>query len=153
MERGVNVEQVRQAISLCRARGIETGMFLMWGYQGEQRSDIDSTIEHVKACLPDVFFTTVSYPIKGTPYYSEVSDRLVSVDDWKRTSDRELKIRGRRSRRYYDFADKLLRSEVELHRVRGRGGNAGDSTAVRELQAQAATARRGLLDAALEVEA
>jgi radical SAM superfamily enzyme YgiQ (UPF0313 family) len=153
MERGVRVEQVRQAISLCRARGIETGMFLMWGYQGEQRSDIDSTIEHVKACLPDVFFTTVSYPIKGTPYYSEVSDRLVSVDDWKRTSDRELKIRGRRSRRYYDFADKLLRSEVELHRVRGRGGNAGDSTAVRELQAQAATARRGLQDAALEVEA
>jgi radical SAM superfamily enzyme YgiQ (UPF0313 family) len=153
MERGVRVEQVRQAISLCRARGIETGMFLMWGYQDEQRSDIESTIEHVKACLPDIFFTTVSYPIKGTPYYSEVSDRLVSVDDWKRTTDRELKIRGRRSRRYYEFADKLLRSEVELHRLGGQDGSTGDSTAVRELQAQAAMARRGLQQAASEVEA
>ena len=65
MERGVTVEQVRQAVELCRQRGIETGMFLMWGYEGEQLADMEETIEHVKACLPDVFLTTVSYPIKA----------------------------------------------------------------------------------------
>ena len=67
MERGVTGEQVRQAVELCRQRGIEAGMFLMWGYEGEQLADIEETVEHVKACLPDVFLTTVSYPIKGTP--------------------------------------------------------------------------------------
>ena len=94
MERGVTVEQVRHAVELCRQRGIETGMFLMWGYQGEQLADIEATIDHVKACLPDVFLTTVSYPIKGTPYFDEVADRLVSADPWARSTDREFQISG-----------------------------------------------------------
>jgi len=153
MERGVTVDEVQRAISLCRTRGIETGMFLMWGYDGEELADIEATVEHVKTCLPDVFFTTVSYPIKGTPYYSEVSDRLVSPDDWADMSDRELRIRGRHSRRYFQFADKLLRSEVELHQLRCQNSGAGDSPAARELESQAALARRGLQDAAQEVEA
>jgi radical SAM superfamily enzyme YgiQ (UPF0313 family) len=153
MERGVTVGQVRSAVELCRARGIETGMFLMWGYEGEQLDDIEATVEHVKACLPDVFFTTVSYPIKGTPYFDEMSGRLVSPGDWGRTSDRELKIRGRHSRRYFQFADKLLRSEVELHRLRRTNGNPANTAALAELESQAATARHGLREAGLEVEA
>jgi radical SAM superfamily enzyme YgiQ (UPF0313 family) len=152
MERGVTVDEVRQSIALCRARGIETGMFLMWGYGDEELSDIDATVEHVKACLPDIFFTTVSYPIKGTPYYSEVGNRLAGVDDWARSSDRELRIRGRHSRRYFQFADKLLRSEVDLFRLKCQNG-AGDSPAALELEKQAAAARRALQDAAQEVEA
>ncbi len=95
MQRGVTVKQVRRAVELCRQRGIETGMFLMWGYEREQLADIEQTVEHVKACLPDVFLTTVSYPIKGTPYFDEVSDRLVSANPWTRSTDREFKIRGR----------------------------------------------------------
>ena len=153
MERGVTVDQVRRAVSLCRARGIETGMFLMWGYGDEELSDVEATVDHVKACLPDIFFTTVSYPIKGTPYYGEVSGRLASADDWGRTSDRELRIRGRHSRRYFQFADKLLRSEVELYRLRTQNGGACDSAAVRDLETQSAAARHGLQEAALEVEA
>src|SRR5207244_3316086 len=73
MERGVRVEEVREAVRLCRERGIGAGMFLMWGYEGEELSDIEATVEHVKASLPDVFLTTVSYPIKGTRYYDEVA--------------------------------------------------------------------------------
>jgi radical SAM superfamily enzyme YgiQ (UPF0313 family) len=153
MERGVTVAQVRQAISLCRARGIETGMFLMWGYEGEELADIDATVEHVKACLPDVFLTTVSYPIKGTPYHGEVNGRLVSAGDWDHTSDRELRIRGRRSRRYFQFADKLLRSEVELHRLRLQNAGNGDSPSALDLQAQSAAARLGLHETSREVEA
>ena len=54
-------------------------MFFMWGYEGEDLADIEATYEHVKACRPDVFFTTVSYPIKGTPYYDEVAPKLVQL--------------------------------------------------------------------------
>ena len=75
MQRGVRVEQVREAVRLLRDQGIETGMFLMWGYEGEDLSDIEATVEHVKTCRPDVFLTTVSYPIKGTPYYDDVAAR------------------------------------------------------------------------------
>jgi radical SAM superfamily enzyme YgiQ (UPF0313 family) len=112
MQRGVTVEQVRKAVTLCKQNGIQTGMFLMWGYEGEDLSDIEATIDHVKACRPDVFFTTVSYPIKGTPYFDKVADRVVSIRPWKDTTDREFKIVGRHSRRFYHHADELLRSEM-----------------------------------------
>jgi radical SAM superfamily enzyme YgiQ (UPF0313 family) len=112
MERGVSVAQVRDAVRHLRENGIQTGMFLMWGYEGEDLTDIEATYEHVKACRPDVFFTTVSYPIKGTPYYDEVRPKLVQLGAWETTTDREIKIRGRHSRRFYQLADQLLRSET-----------------------------------------
>jgi anaerobic magnesium-protoporphyrin IX monomethyl ester cyclase len=112
MQRGVTVEQVQSAVELCRKNGIESGMFLMWGYDGEDISDIEATVSHVRTCKPDIFFTTVSYPIKGTPYFDKVADRLVSLRPWNESSDREFQIRGRHSRRFYQFADQLLRSET-----------------------------------------
>ncbi len=112
MERGVTVEQVRHAIALSRRNGIQTGMFLMWGYDGEEISDIEATVEHVKACRPDIFFTTVSYPIKGTPYFEKVRERLVAIEPWSQSSDRNFAISGRHSRAFYRHADELLRSET-----------------------------------------
>ena len=112
MERGVTVEQVRRAVALCKANEMETGMFLMWGYDGEEIGDIEATVDHVKQCRPDVFFTTVSYPIKGTPYFEKVASRVVNIKPWSRSSDREFQIRGRHSRRFYKYADELLRSEM-----------------------------------------
>lgn len=153
MERGVKVEQVREAVGLCRERGIETGMFLMWGYEGEELADIEATVDHVKTCDPDQFLTTVSYPIKGTPYHDEVSERLVTLGEWEKTSDRESRIEGRHSRRYYDFADQWLKSEVELQRLSRTNGAPADEAAVSKLRSQIAGAKQGLTDAADEVEA
>ncbi len=112
MQRGVTVAQVRNAVALCKRSGIQTGMFLMWGYDGEEIEDIQATVDHVKQCRPDVCFTTVSYPIKGTPYFEKVATRVVSSRDWSRSSDRDLSIKGRHSRRFYQHADDLLRSEL-----------------------------------------
>jgi radical SAM superfamily enzyme YgiQ (UPF0313 family) len=113
MERGVRVEQVKEAVALTRARGIQAGMFLMWGYEGEQIEDIEATVQHVKQCRPDVFLTTVSYPIKGTGYYNDVRDKLVRLGEWSGSTDRDWQIRGRHSRRYFQFADELLRHSME----------------------------------------
>jgi radical SAM superfamily enzyme YgiQ (UPF0313 family) len=121
MERGVTVEQVQAAVELCKSRGIQTGMFLMWGYEGEQLEDIEATIEHVKRSDPDVFLTTVSYPIKGTAYYKRVEGSLVQLKPWGISSDRELGLRGRRSSEFYANADRLLQQEVQLARLRRSG--------------------------------
>jgi len=112
MDRGVKIEQVQNAVKMSRERGIQSGMFLMWGYEGEDLEDIEATIKHVSVSQPDIFFTTVSYPIKGTPYYSRISSRLVQLEPWGKTSDRELKIKGRHTKKFYGYADKLLRDEV-----------------------------------------
>ena len=151
MDRGVKLEQVQNAVALSKSRGIESGMFLMWGYEGEQMEDIESTVRHVSATQPDIFFTTVSYPIKGTPYYNRVQEKLVQLAPWSKSSDREIKIRGRHSRQFYGFADKLLRSEVELARLRKQGSDAGEDAA--RLSAQIAEARSNMLASAAEVEA
>ena len=47
MQRGVTVEQVRHAVKLAQRHGIQVGMFLMWGYEGEEFDDIAATVEHV----------------------------------------------------------------------------------------------------------
>jgi anaerobic magnesium-protoporphyrin IX monomethyl ester cyclase len=122
MQRGVTVEQVRRAVELCRQHGIQTGMFFMWGYDGEELSDIEATAEQVKQCRPDLFFTTVSYPIKGTPYFEKVKERLVNPRPWKETTDREIRIRGRHSRQFYSYADRLLRSETAEEAMAARAG-------------------------------
>jgi radical SAM superfamily enzyme YgiQ (UPF0313 family) len=112
MQRGVKVEQVREAVGLCKQHNIQTGMFLMWGYEGEEISDIEATVDHVKRCRPDAFFTTVSYPIKGTPYFERVASKLVALRPWRESTDRELLVQGRHSRRFYQHADDLLKSEM-----------------------------------------
>jgi radical SAM superfamily enzyme YgiQ (UPF0313 family) len=132
MERGVTVDQVRCAVSHLKEHGIQVGMFLMWGYGDEDLADVEATYEHVQTCRPDVFFTTVSYPIKGTPYFDQVAPKLVRIGEWQASTDRDSKIRGRHSRRFYQFADQLLRSASPI---------------------EAEAARRGLQDTRLEVEA
>jgi anaerobic magnesium-protoporphyrin IX monomethyl ester cyclase len=117
MQRGVSVAQVRKACALAQAHGIQVGMFLMWGYEGEELEDIAATVEHVKATNPDVFFTTVSYPIKGTGYFEKVRERVRSPIAWQEASDRDYQIAGRHGRDYYKLADQWLRSEVEALRL------------------------------------
>ncbi|MBV8571664.1 MAG: B12-binding domain-containing radical SAM protein [Acidobacteriaceae bacterium] len=112
MQRGVTTQQVRSAMQFCKSNAIQTGMFLMWGYDGEEIEDIEQTVAHAKACQPDICFTTVSYPIKGTPYYEQVASRLVKLEDWNRSTDRDLRIKGRHSRAFYQHADDLLKNEL-----------------------------------------
>src|SRR6266851_342366 len=151
MERGVTVDQVQAAVGLCRSNGIQTGMFLMWGYEGEELDDVEATIQHVKKTDPDIFFTTVAYPIQGTPYSSRVAERVERVKPWSASSDRDLRIRGRHSRRFYGLADQLLRSEVELERIRRKSG--AESAVIAELQNKVADLRTGLQASSAEVEA
>jgi anaerobic magnesium-protoporphyrin IX monomethyl ester cyclase len=150
MDRGVTIQQVQSAVSTCKTHGIQTGMFLMWGYEGEELQDIEATIEHVKRSDPDIFFTTIAYPIKGTPYYQRVADSLVQLKPWNETSDRELGMRGRRPARFYEFADRLLRDEVELARLQ-RGGTR--DTAEVELRMRIQEARETLYASLDVVEA
>ena len=146
MERGVKVEQVRRAVELLRARGIETGMFLMWGYEGERVEDIEATVAHLEACLPDVFFTTISYPIKGTPYFDEIADRLDADEPWEARTDRQWRIRGRRSRRFYSYADTLLKSSVRRRRLALEGARDGGLDAEIDSARQALYALQGELE-------
>jgi anaerobic magnesium-protoporphyrin IX monomethyl ester cyclase len=119
MKRGVKAEQIQAMTRLAKRYGIETGMFLMWGFEDENRDDIEMTIAHVKKANPDLVLTTVSYPIKGTEYYNRMAAQNVIVDNfsWEKSSDRDYKIRHRHSRRYYDFVNRWMYGELKLARL------------------------------------
>ena len=151
MDRGVKVEQVQRAVEMSRARNIQSGMFLMWGYEGEEMEDIEATVRHVSKARPDVFLTTVSYPIKGTPYYEQIQSKLVQLKPWAQTTDREIKIAGRHSRAFYAHADKLLRDEVKLASLSDDPGVS--ATLLADLKLSISASRNGLLTTQAEVEA
>jgi radical SAM superfamily enzyme YgiQ (UPF0313 family) len=139
MERGVTVEEVRRATKLAQKHGIKVGMFLMWGYEGEEVEDIAATVEHVKESNPDIFFTTVAYPIKGTPYFDSVREKVRLPMEWANGSDRDYVIAGQRGRDYYRLADVWLRSEVEASRLAST-----DPRRATELRAAAQRAREDM---------
>jgi radical SAM superfamily enzyme YgiQ (UPF0313 family) len=115
MKRRMTTEQVRDATTRLQKRGIEVGLFIMLGYEGEDRRDLRATIEHLKRTGADTFLTTLAYPIKGTPYYDAVRDRVVARQPWPARTDRDLVVAGRQSRRYYDFARRWMTGEVARH--------------------------------------
>jgi anaerobic magnesium-protoporphyrin IX monomethyl ester cyclase len=151
MHRGVTVEEVQTAVDLCKARGIQTGMFLMWGYEGEELSDIEATVNHVRRTQPDVFLTTVAYPIAGTPYFADVAGRRTDSLPWAQSSDRNIRIRGRHSRRFYGNADQLLKAEVELERL--SQSKTATASQLEVLYRRVESAREGLRLTSAETEA
>jgi radical SAM superfamily enzyme YgiQ (UPF0313 family) len=116
MKRRTNAERVRSMVHLLQKYGIEVGLFIMLGYEGEAREDLEATVEHLKQAGPNTFLTTVAYPIKGTPYYASVADRVIARRAWDQGSDRDYTVAGRHSPRYYDFATRWMVNEVALHR-------------------------------------
>lgn len=118
MKRKAQVADVQAKTRMLQQRGIEVGMFIMLGYEGETLSDLRATVDHLKKASPDVFLTTVAYPIKGTPYYEEVADRLISDLSWEQRTDRDLGVSGRHSSRFYDHATRWMVNEVNLHKAR-----------------------------------
>ncbi len=135
MERGVTVEQVLFAARAAQRHGIQVGMFLMWGYEGETVDDIAATVDLVKRAAPDTFLTTVAYPIKNTPYFESLGDRIVATRDWAQATDRDYEVRGRYPRALYGHADRWLRQEVAAHQL---GATRGAAAQAEALEARAA---------------
>ena len=120
MDRGVKVEQVQQAVAMSRERGIQSGMFLMWGYEGEELDDIEATIEHVKRSQARHLLHHGLLSHQRHALLQENRGPPGSAEAVGNSSDRELKIKGRHSQKFYGYADRLLREEVQLSRLRGK---------------------------------
>lgn len=115
MSRKVSTEEIRTMTSVAQRYGIEIGLFVMLGYDGETTRDIEATIEHLKETKPDTFLTTVAYPIKGTAYYNKVEERIQTTRPWHVRTERDNDVRGRYNKTYYWFAQRRMRNEIRYH--------------------------------------
>ncbi len=121
MQRSTDAERVIDMVHLLQRHGIEAGMFIMLGYDGEQEQDLRDTVDVLSRARPDVFLTTVSYPIMGTGYHDDVRDRVVARRRWHEGSDRDLTVVGRHSPAYYQHATRWMVGEVAWRSELGSG--------------------------------
>jgi len=122
MKRLTNIEDVQTKSAMLKARGIEVGMFIMLGFEGETEADLKATIEHLKICDPNIFLTTVAYPIPGTEFHAEVADHIGANAPWENRTDRDLIVTGRRTATYYRWATRWMVNEVKYRKLRAGGG-------------------------------
>jgi radical SAM superfamily enzyme YgiQ (UPF0313 family) len=121
MKRKTEVADLLAKNRMLQDAGIEVGMFIMLGYDGEEVADIEATVDYLKQSNPDVFLTTVAYPIRGTAYYETVANQISTPLAWAERTDRDLQVNGRYSRRFYDHATRWMVNEVNLHKARQAG--------------------------------
>ena len=114
MDRRVSVIETQKMIQLAKKHGIEAGTFIMLGYPGETKADIIQTIQHLIASNPTYFTITVAYPIKGTPLFDEIKDKLIVHPPWETSTDRELDFKRIHSTNYYKYAVRWVVNSVEL---------------------------------------
>jgi len=123
MQRRVTTEEIRAMTVAAKKYGIQAGLFVMLGYPGEEISDIEETVEHLKKTSADSFLTTVAYPIKGTEFYHEVENEITAPDSWEKITDRNLAFKKRYSDAFYWFAHRYLVNEVRQFTLRANGNN------------------------------
>lgn len=119
MDRRVDVDLVKEMIQKTNSIGIETGTFIMLGYPGETKEDINQTIKYLKEANPTHYTITVAYPIKGTSLYNEVENKITNQLDWATTTDREIDFKRTYSRKFYNYAVSKVVNEVESSRKKG----------------------------------
>ncbi len=141
MRREVTVDEVRRGAAALRARGIEVGMFLMVGYEGEEERDLRDTVQLVRDVAPDLLLTTLAYPIAGTGYFRAVAGKVLARAAWEERTDRDLTIAGRHTARYYSFAQRWIHGAHAV--ARQKHGRAGIAAALKG-QAQVIAGRIGM---------
>jgi anaerobic magnesium-protoporphyrin IX monomethyl ester cyclase len=112
MEKGITVEQIREAARMLRRAGIRVGFFLQFGYPGEDREDIEKTFQLVRDCRPDQIGVSVSYPLPGTRFHEKVRSQLGEKQNWVDSEDLAMMYRGPFTTTFYRRLHRVLHKEL-----------------------------------------
>jgi anaerobic magnesium-protoporphyrin IX monomethyl ester cyclase len=122
MDKGTTVEQIHSATKLLKSKGIKTAFFLQFGYPGEQKEDIQKTIDMVLELLPDDIGISVSYPLPGTVFYEKVKDELKTKANWTDSDDLALMFRSTYPPEFYKklhrYVHKVYRKKQGINTIK-----------------------------------
>jgi anaerobic magnesium-protoporphyrin IX monomethyl ester cyclase len=125
MDKGVRVEQIRQAASLLQRAGIAVGLFLQFGYPGETWSDIEATLALLREVNPDDIGVSVSYPLPGTKFYERVRAALGEKQNWVDSDDLAMMYRATYEPEFYRALHRVVHHEFRLRRLRDKARTTG----------------------------
>ncbi|MCW8813543.1 MAG: B12-binding domain-containing radical SAM protein [Ignavibacteriaceae bacterium] len=118
MDKGTKVEQIYEATKLLRKNGIRTAFFLQFGYLGEEKEDIEKTINMVLDLMPEEIGISVSYPLPGTKFYEKVKEQLKEKANWTDSDDLAMMYKGTFSpsfyRKLHRYVHKVYRRKQSL---------------------------------------
>ena len=117
MTKGTTVAQIYEAAKITQDVGIQAGFFILLGYPEETTADIRKTIDLLKTARPDVFGTSVAFPMKGTEFYKRVGDRIIPNENWSSRNQNKLLFKARYPHLYYWFAVRWLVKEVNVDKM------------------------------------
>lgn len=116
MEKGTTIEQIEEATQRLKAHGVKVGYFLQFGYLGETKSDIDSTIKMVLKNMPDEIGISVSYPLPRTKFYEKVKEQLNEKQNWTDSDDLAMMYRAEYSPAFYRLLHRYVHSRYRIQR-------------------------------------
>jgi radical SAM superfamily enzyme YgiQ (UPF0313 family) len=90
MDKGITVDQIRQAVKLLKRHDIKPALFLQFGYLDEKMEDIKQTVDLLKDLKPYDIGVSVSYPLPGTKFYDKVKEQLKEKSNWTDSDDLHL---------------------------------------------------------------
>jgi anaerobic magnesium-protoporphyrin IX monomethyl ester cyclase len=117
MDKGTQVDQIYQAARLLHSTGINVGFFLQFGYPGEERSDIEKTIQMVRDCRPDDIGISVSYPLPGTKFYEAIRLQLGAKQNWIDSQDLDMMYQGPFTTAFYRKLHVVIHKEYRMRKT------------------------------------
>lgn len=114
MEKGTTVAQIRSAAERLHRHGIRVGFFLQFGYSGEERGDIEQTLQMVRDGDPDEIGISVSYPLPGTRFYESVKAQLGEKRNWVDSDDLAMLYRATYAPEFYRVLYRVVHHEFRI---------------------------------------
>jgi len=122
MDKGTKVEQIYEATGLLKKNGIRPAFFLQFGYLGEEKEDIEKTIDMVLDLMPDEIGISVSYPLPGTKFYDKVKEQLRDKANWTDSDELAMMYKATFSPSYYKklhrYVHKVYRRKQSIQNLR-----------------------------------
>ncbi len=100
MVKGISVGDVHRVMPLMKRLGLAAHWFLIYGYLGEELTDVQQTIDLVRTHDPESFSITLAYPLKGTPFYDEVAPTM-KAEHWTTSHANRMMFDRRYGRAFY----------------------------------------------------
>jgi anaerobic magnesium-protoporphyrin IX monomethyl ester cyclase len=117
MEKGVRVEQIRHAADELQRNGIDVGLFLQFGYPGEQWDDVEATLRLVHDIVPQDIGVSVSYPLPGTKFYERVRAQLGEKQNWFDSDDLAMMYRATYEPEFYRTLHHVVHHDFRARRI------------------------------------
>jgi len=122
MDKGITVEQIETATRLLKENHIKPSFFIQFGYLGETKEDIESTIRMINRLLPFSIGISVSYPLPGTVFYEKVKSGMQEKTNWTDSDELELMFTNTYQpdfyRQLHHYVHKSYRMHIALHHIR-----------------------------------